>query len=453
MGDGVGMGGAVRPARAGLSAAARVEAALARIAAQDGRLRAVIEPLAETARAEAAASDARAAAGASRGPLDGVLVGIKDNLAVAGRPRTGGIGALAGDVRARDAGAVARLRAAGAVVLARLNMHEGATGGTSDNLWFGRCVNPLGGSREPPPSPGGSSGGSAVAVVAGFVEVALGTDTLASVRLPAAFCGLAGIKPTFGVVGRSGLLPMARSLDVIGPLARDVRGLWPVLAAIAGEDAEDPDSVPPPAFWAAGPGWRADLGGVRLGRPVQVDAVAMEPEARAAFEHAASAARRLGAEVRDVDLAGWRPAESRRAGLAIAQAEGAAALGPMPDMAAEGIGAELRAFLAAGAAMSAEALSAARAEARAGTEALERAEAEVDALILPTSPQRAFPHGAPPPHPLSVFTALANLSGRPALTLPVPAEGLPGAVQLMGPMFSDPLLIALGAALEDALPG
>lgn len=431
---------------------AAVEDRLARIAADPGAA-IFLAVDAAGARAAAAAADARSAAGILLGPLDGRLVAAKDNLAMAGLPWTAGIEGRRGLVAGADAGTVARLRAAGAVVLGGVNLHEGALGATTDNEAFGRCANPA----APGCTPGGSSGGSAAAVAAGLADLALGTDTMGSVRIPAAYCGLAGIKPTRGLVGRSGLAFLCPSLDSIGPLARRAAELWPALSVIAGPDAGDPESLPAPADWAARPA--VSLAGVRLGTPRQIEAVDCEPEVRAAFRAMLDRARALGAETVELDLAGWDPGRARRAGLLLSEAEGAVEMAgllsaaeadPAPDPAP--ITPYLRALLAYGRDAGAARVVEAHARLRAAAAACLRGLAEVDALILPTAPQRAFPHGTPAPANQADFTALANFAGVPAVAIPapVPAEAgaLPASIQLVGPAWSEARLLAWAEAFE-----
>ena len=257
-----------------------IAARLARIEAEDGVLRSFIRVDGAAARASAALADGRRARGMTLGALDGAAVAVKDNLAVAGAPWTGGIGGRRGLLAAEDAAVVSRLKAAGAVVLGGLNMEEGALGAVTDNAVFGRCLNPLGPLQGAVLTPGGSSGGSAAAVAAGFVDLSLGTDTMGSVRIPAAYCGLFGLKPTYGLIPRSGMAYLAPSLDTIGPLARDVALLWPAVLAMAGVDAGDPEARPAPNCWDERQA--ASLRGVVLGVPGSLEDVEIEAEVNGA---------------------------------------------------------------------------------------------------------------------------------------------------------------------------
>ncbi len=412
----------------------RLDAALARIEARNDALQIVTCMDVEGARAAAAASDARAAKGQSLGPLDGRIVGIKDNIAVRGLPWTGGLEGYRARIAAQDATVTARLRDAGAVILCTLNMHEGALGATTDNPAFGRSANP----RDPSCTPGGSSGGSGAAVAAGFVEAALGTDTMGSVRIPAAYCGVTGLKPTEDAMDSAGLVHLSPSFDTIGPLAQDPGMLWSLFAAMRD---------PVPRAEACLP----DLPEITLGVPVQLETVELEPAVAAGFDRARAVLSGRGATIRSVDLKGWDPARARRGGLLIVEAEGAVALSDLMDR-QDGMSDALRGLLAYGAALPSARMVDALARVRAARRAARRALAQVDALLMPTAPQRAFAHGSPVPDNQADLTALANFAGLPAISLPVASdEGLPAAVQLVGPDWSEQALCTLGGAVRRAL--
>jgi aspartyl-tRNA(Asn)/glutamyl-tRNA(Gln) amidotransferase subunit A len=377
------------------------------------------------------------------GPLAGLRVAVKDNVDVRDMPTTAGLAAFAGRVAAADAPCVAGLRAQGAAILGKVAMHEGALGATTDVPRL--CHNPL----RPGFTPGGSSGGSGAAVAAGLADLAIGTDTMGSVRIPAAYCGVAGLKPTAGLVPRTGVVPLSPALDHVGMLARTARLAALGLAAMVGEDAADPASRPAPAGWHAVPRAAVTPGGMRIGLPQPVLDAAMEPAIRMAWEAAAQRLRDLGAAVVPVAVPGWQPTPTRRAGLLLIEAEAAALHEALIDD-PEAASVPFRAALAYGRGLDGIRLARAMfrlAEAGAG---VLRALDGCDALLLPTAPQRAFAHGAPPPADQAEFCAIANIAGLPALSLPWPAEGLPAAVQLLGRAHAEALLVGLAEALAPA---
>ncbi|MEL6235279.1 MAG: amidase [Pseudomonadota bacterium] len=418
----------------------RLRDILARIAAENARSRIFVDLDREGALASARASDSRAPIG----PLDGKIIAVKANLAVRGLPWSAGTAGWQGRIAAQDAGAVARLRDAGAIILGTVNMDEGALGAVCDNPVFGRCLNP----RDPSRTPGGSSGGSAAAVGAGLADLALGTDTMGSVRIPAAYCGLAGLKPTRGLVGRSGLAYLSPSLDAVGLLAPHARALDDALIALAGHDAQDAESC---ALALAEPrpgSGDKPLSGLGLGLP----GIPLEHGSAGGLARFCDAARALGATITEIELTGWDPGPARRAGLLLAEAEGALA---MADLLAQpgALSPGFAAALAYGRDAPTAKLVVALAQIRAAAAAAQRGLKGRDALVLPTAPQGPFRHGDPVPANQADLTALANFAGLPALSIPVPDPdgGLPGSVQLIGPAFSDRRLIGWAAALQDAL--
>ncbi len=410
-------------------AVAVTEHHLARIEAFDPALMAFTAVDAAGARAAAAESAARIAAGAAR-PLEGVPVGVKANIAVKGLATTAGVESRRGAVAAEDAAVVAALRAAGAVILGHLNMHEGALGATTDNPFYGRTENPHCAVNRPGRTPGGSSGGSGAAVAAGLCTLALGTDTLGSVRIPAAYCGVYGLKPGAGRLSQAGMALLAARLDTVGPLARSVADLAAVMAVLA------------------------PLGPARtirsFGTLAVVEAADMEPAVRDGYARARDALAALGLAERVLPPDGIDLKMARVGGFLEAAREGAVHFAA--DRAAGGISAEFAGLLDFG-------LKAAPALADAGAEAAAQARTAVlaalagcDVLLLPTTPQAAFVHGAAPVTQAD-FTALANLAGVPALSMPagVDRDGLPVAVQLVGRAGDEGALLAVAAQLDGAL--
>ena len=358
--------------------------------------------------------------GGGAGQLAGVRVGIKSNIAVAGLPHTGGLGHLRGNIAARDAGVVARLRAAGASIVGTLNMHEGALGAVTDNAFYGRTHNP----HRHGYTPGGSSGGSGAAVAGGLVDLALGTDTLGSIRIPAAYCGVYGLKPTHGAVSDDGMMYLDAGFDCIGPLARDLDMIERAWAVIGNSD-------------------KGDEAGGAFARLLVLDdlaGVACEPAVLAGF-----AAARAAIDLPATAIALPVPAAAiRLAALAGSVRSLIADLGQHRAAASP----ELRFILDALEHVPADPLLLAGVKA-----ALVDALGDDGMLLLPTAPQAAFAHGGRAPASQADFTLLANVAGLPAIALPAgwSAGGLPVSVQLVGPAGSERRLIAAARQLDAAL--
>lgn len=425
------------------TAVALTQTALGRIEARDGAIRAFIGVTAARARAAAAASDERRSNGSTIGPLDGIPFAVKDNIAVDGMPTTCGTAAF--DTAAgADATVVARLCDAGAVLLGTLNMHEGALGSTTDNPHWGTCQNPL----RPGSTPGGSSGGSAAALAADMVPLTLGTDTMGSVRIPAAYCGLWGLKPTKGRVPVSGLVHLSWTLDTIGPMARSPADLATMLMLLEGPDAADPASVLLPVPMAM----PKSLGEVTFGVPDFAVLADCEPIVIDGFARLTAALEKAGATLRPVTIAGWSPGELRRAGLLVAEVECAEVMGAAKD--GPGVSDEFRAMLEYGRNAGALRLARAYRQLQVLTTAFENAMVGLEGLLLPTVPQRAFAHGGEVPDNQADFTVLANVAGAPAITMPLAAAdgGLPVAAQVVGPRHHDHRLIAIGRLMQTLPP-
>ncbi len=271
------------------------EATLERIERLNPKLDAYITVMAEQAVADARAAEEEIASGRYRGALHGVPIGVKDLCETKGVRTTAGSKILADSVPVADAPVVQKLRAAGAVITGKLNMHEWALGTTGVNPHFGACRNPWDIERIT----GGSSSGSGSAVAAGLCFAAIGSDTGGSIRIPAALCGIAGIKATYGRVSLRDVVPLSSSLDHLGPMARTARDCALVLTAIAGRDIEDETSADVPVMdWSKG--LQDGIRGLRIG----VGTYAMndaQPAVRTAFEHAIEVLEQLGAKTREVD--------------------------------------------------------------------------------------------------------------------------------------------------------
>jgi aspartyl-tRNA(Asn)/glutamyl-tRNA(Gln) amidotransferase subunit A len=388
----------------------------------------------ERAKRDAAASQARWASGAPLSPLDGVPIGVKANFAVAGLPWHAGIEAYRDRVAEQDAECVAALRRAGAVILGLLNMHEAALGATSDNLAFGRCHNPY----RYDFTPGGSSGGSAAAVSAGLCAAALGSDTLGSVRIPAAYCGGFGHKPSIGRISTAGVTPLSWTLDTIGVHARSIEDARALLAGLnaapIGEHAADQ-----PIRCAI-----IDFKG-------RVD---LDTNVAQAFDQTVETAREAGFSLEHVALEHWDVAAIRRLSLFIVEVEAAVEhevrLRENPD----GFSANLRAMLDWGARQSAPKLAKAYWDIKLAADETLRTLSGFDAILTPTTTTPAFSFDAKPPADQAEFTVIANLTGLPAtaFALGLSDEGLPLSAQVISASETTALTLAERLAVPTPAP-
>ena len=452
-----------------------VDEHLARVSEREEDLHAFNHLMADEARAVAAAVDAAVAGGRDPGPLSGVPVVLKDNLCTRGVPTTCSSRILDGWLPPYDATVVTRLHDAGAVVLGKTNLDEFAMGSSTENSAFGPTRNP----HDPSRVPGGSSGGSAAAVAAGFAPLGLGSDTGGSIRQPAALCGVVGVKPTYGLVSRYGLVAFASSLDQIGPLAATVADAALLLEVIAGHDPADSTSVPRPA-----PELVASLDegvdGLRVGVLAELVEGA-SPDVAARVEEAAQALEAAGAKVDEASV----PAATHglSAYYLIAPAEASSNLARYdgvryglrvdgPDVGAmytatrsAGFGAEVKRRIMLGTyALSAGYYDAYYGQAQRVRTLLirefEAAYATHDLLLAPTTPTTAFALGAKTGDPWAMYlsdvcTVPSNLAGQPAVSVPFGAgdDGLPVGVQVLAPALGEVPMFRAAAALEQATRG
>ena len=457
-----------------VSAVELAQACLAQVRATDDRINAILSFDEADILAQARESDARRAAGQARGPLDGVPVGLKDVIAVRNQPLTCGSRMLEQFVSPYDASAALGLKRAGAVLFGRLNMDEFAMGSSTENSAFKTTANPWDTARIP----GGSSGGSAAAVAAGQVPVSLGSDTGGSIRQPASLCGIVGLKPTYGLISRYGLVAYASSLDQIGPFGHTVEDVAMTLQAIAGHDDKDSTS-----FRTEIPDYRAELqkrrGPWKLGVPKEYFGEGLAPEVRAAVEQAIAWYRSQGCEIREVSLPHTEYAVSAYYIIATAEAssnlarydgirythrspQATDAIDIYHHSRAEGFGPEVKRRIILGTYV----LSSGYYDAYYGRAQKVRtlirqdfldAFREVDALLTPTSPTVAFKKGEKTANPLEmyladIFTISLNLAGLPGLSVPCgfSAEGLPIGLQIVGRPFQEAELLAIAHAYEQA---
>ncbi|MDP7549292.1 MAG: amidase [Alphaproteobacteria bacterium] len=422
-----------------------LQAYLARIERYEDGLNCFITLLAEPAREQAKAADARHAEGRRLSPLDGIPIALKDNIDLAGVPTTNGMAKFR--TPENDSAVAQRLRQAGAVIIGKANMHEGALGATSDNHHHGACHNPW----RPGYTPGGSSGGSAAAVAARLCAGALGTDTMGSVRLPAAYCGLAGLKPTYGLISTRGVVPLSYGLDHVGPICRSARDLSLLLAVLAGYDPDCTESIHPHGALRASP---ADLKGLRFAVPLSPGAVPCETGIWEDFEGHVETLCQEGAIRVDLRLANPDPTGTRLAGLLISEAEAGHALEAELLTRPGDFSDEFRHMLNYGRDAAAHRLVAAQRRLRATGHGLRKLLDQVELLLLPTAAQAAFPFAQPAPVNQADFTQWANHGGCPALSLPcgVSPDGMPLGLQLIGRPLADGQLLARGEAIAALLP-
>ena len=409
-----------------------LEAYLKRIDSRDGTIGAYLARTDEAAREAAVAASVRA--GARLSPLDGVPIAIKDNIDVRGVATTNGFAHAA--VAQADAAVIANLRSAGAVILGKLNLHEGALGATTDNPHHGRTENPWKAGH----TPGGSSGGSGAAVAGRLAAAALGSDTMGSVRLPAAYCGIVGLKPSFGVIPNDGVHLLSASLDHVGPLARTVGDAGLMLDAMTADGVRGGNS--------------ATLDGLRLATLSNYDEVDIEPDIAAAFDAALEMLGGGGAMIERRTLEGYQPHDARRAGLLVIEAEAWVLHESGIVQRREAYSPEFLKMLEYGRDVAAPRLARAAMMVRGLAGAFDRLLEAVDVVAAPTAAQTAFPFGAPVPVNQADLTALANFSGAPSISLPMglSSAGLPMALQLTAARGHDRRLLEIAATVEAVLP-
>jgi aspartyl-tRNA(Asn)/glutamyl-tRNA(Gln) amidotransferase subunit A len=463
----------------GITSSALTDAYLAAIAERNPQLNAYITVTEDGARAQAEAAD-RALAAGQAGPLTGIPLGIKDLFCTQGIRTTAGSRILGNFIPPYESTVTANLLRDGAVFLGKTNMDEFAMGSSNMTSAYGAVENPW---RRPGANaalvPGGSSGGSASAVAAGLALGATATDTGGSIRQPAAFCGLAGIKPTYGRCSRWGVVAFASSLDQAGPLARTVTDCAILLGSMAGFDAKDSTSadVPLPDFEAA---VTRGVRGLRIGVPREYRADAMPPEIDALWRQGLDWLRDAGATIVDVSLPHTRYGLATYYIVAPAEASsnlarydgvrfGLRATAPGDDLTAlyertraEGFGAEVKRRILIGTyVLSAGYYDAYYLKAQKIrtliTRDFDQVFAQVDALLTPTTPSAAFAQGEKMDDPVAmylndIFTVPASIAGVPAMSVPagLDASGLPLGLQVIGKAFDEETVFAVAGAIERA---
>ena len=455
-----------------LSSREATESYLSAIAETDGDVGAYLSVTAEEAMAAASAIDQRRAKGEALPPLAGVPCGIKDNICTKGIPTTCASRMLEHFVPPYNATVMERLNQQGAVMLGKLNMDEFAMGSSTENSYFKVTRNPRDLSRVP----GGSSGGSAAAVAAGEAAFTLGSDTGGSIRQPAAFCGVVGMKPTYGLVSRYGLIAFASSLDQIGPLTKTVYDNAMVLEAICGHDPKDSTSLPDSSL-----NMTRDIAqgvkGMRFALPKEYFSEALSPEIAAAIRAAAHRLETLGAQVDEVSLGNldfalpaYYVISSAEASSNLARFDGvkygfrAQNVTEIHDLYKEtrsqGFGSEVKRRIMLGSfVLSAGYYDAYYKKALQVRSLLKQSFDTLfetyDAVLSPVAPTTAYKLGEKTQDPLEmylgdVYTVPINIAGLPALSLPcgTDSQGLPIGMQLIGKPFSEPTLYRAGFAFE-----
>jgi aspartyl-tRNA(Asn)/glutamyl-tRNA(Gln) amidotransferase subunit A len=428
---------------------------LARIEKWNPELNAFLTVTADVALEQARKADAERASGLDRGPLHGIPIGHKDLFCTRGIRTTGGSKTFAEYVPEFDATVVERLANAGAVMLGKTNLHEHAYGITSENPHYGAVRNPW----DPERSPGGSSGGSGVAVATGMALAATGTDTGGSIRVPASWCGITGLKPTFGRVSKHGVLPLGYTLDHPGPMAQTVRDTALLFEAMAGFDPKDPSSVDRPVPRCLPGEGELSLRGIRIGLPRNFFFDRIDKEVDGAVYFMAYTAEDLGAELQRVQVPDGEQLNTLAHITLLSEA--AAVHEPYLRKRRRTYGDDVRTLLDMGRVIPAvDYLQAQRLRKRilgVYLDILRR----VDALLVPATPMTAPRIGQKQVEIRGEMedTRIAatrllrgfNLLGLPVLSMPAgySSDGLPIGMQLVGRPWDEPLLLRIGAALED----
>ncbi|MGI9006220.1 MAG: Asp-tRNA(Asn)/Glu-tRNA(Gln) amidotransferase subunit GatA [Streptosporangiaceae bacterium] len=462
-----------------VTSAELTRAHLDRIAATDDQVHAFLHVAGDAAMAAARAADERRAAGEPLGPLAGVPLAAKDVFTTGDMPTTCGSRILDGWQPPYDATVIARLRAAGVVILGKTNMDEFAMGLSTENSAFGPSRNPWDLGRVP----GGSSGGSAAAVAAYQAPLAIGTDTGGSIRQPAAVCGLVGVKPTYGGSSRYGVVAFASSLDTPGPLTRTVLDAALLHEAMSGHDRRDSTSLNAPVPPVVAAARHADVAGLRIGVVAELSGDGYAPGVLSRFNEAVELLEALGAKVTEVSCPHFgyalpayyliapsecssKPArfDTRRCGLRTGDDGTASAEDVMSLTRATGFGAEVKRRIMLGTyALSSGYYDAYYGKAQQVRTLIGRDFAaafdQVDVLVSPATPTTAFPIGERADNPMAMYladlcTIPCNLAGNAAISVPcglAPEDGLPVGLQVMAPVLADDRLYRVAAAVEGAL--
>ena len=458
-----------------LSCTELVRSVLSRMEEAEPLLGCYITTLSESALAAAKRTDRKIAEGETLAPLEGIPIAVKDNICTQGIRTTCASRMLENFIPPYDATAVTLLKEAGAILLGKTNMDESGMGSSTEHSYFKRTKHPT----DPSRVPGGSSGGSAAAVASGSAVAALGSDTGGSVRQPAAFCGVVGCKPTYGLVSRYGLVAFASSLDQIGPITRDVTDCALLLSVLARHDPKDSTSVSRSSESDYLTSLPQGVSGLSIGLPKELLTSAIRPDIRAAVLRAAERFRAMGARVEECSLPHapyalpvYYIVSSAEASSNLARYDGvsygsrAASASSLTDLCeksrSEGFGDEVKRRIMLGTfALSTDYYDRYYQKAQKARTLIQadfdRAFSSFDLLLSPTAPTTAWHAGEVPDGPrmyaADLCTVPVSLAGIPAVSMPVgeDADGLPIGLQLIGPAFSEARLLRAAYALEQAL--
>jgi len=432
-----------------VSAVELTQESLRRIHAEQPRLNAFITITDELALEQAQRADDDFARGIDRGPLQGIPYALKDLFNTRGIRTTGGTKIFADHIPDHDAAVYEKLRAAGAVLMGKTGMHELAYGITSNNPHFGAVRNP----HDPARIPGGSSGGSGAAVAAGLVFFAMGSDTGGSIRIPAAYCGCVGLKPTFGRVSRFGSMPLGFSLDHMGPMTQTAGDAGLVMDAIAGYDSRDDSSSREPLGGFSIPGF--SLKGVRIGVPKNFYNERIAPEVAATYVGALSRAEAAGASLKLIHLPD--PAEINVAGRMILLAEASALMEPYIGRRRD-FGPDVQVLLDQGRLLAATDYVNAQRFRRTAQRKWASVWKDVDVICTPTAPilppfigQTEVQWNMETEDVRLATTRLVrgiNVLGLPAVSIPLDSATLPIGLQIIGPPFQEDTVLAVASHLS-----
>ncbi|KAA0892510.1 amidase [Pusillimonas sp. ANT_WB101] len=398
--------------------------------------------LAHDALEQARSSDARRAQGRPLSEIDGLVFSVKDNIDVAGLPTAAGLGVLRERIAPHDSFVVASLRKAGAIILGKSNMHPAAFGASNHNPDFGNCMNPA----HPGRVPGGSSGGAGASIAAGWADVAIGSDTMGSVRIPASYCGVVGFKPSFGLLSTRGSVPLCSALDHLGLIAGNVSLLQKTLEVAAKFDVDNPDSR---RFFPTG----SSTGPLKLRAPDRVIGLDIAPAVWLAYEAAVQRIEEAGWAVERFTAQAGELSRVRRAGLVLCELEMLLTYGDVWDQEPEQFPPDLAAALRWVQTRSLPDIARAQRVLASGRLIWRNWLAEADMLLLPTTGHEPFLMDDPAPAQQADLTLLANLVGSPAISIPLPVQAgaLSVGLQLIAKEGHDMTLLDMARKLQGLL--